>query len=469
MTKYFLFPVLTFLTIGLMLGRQNATMAASAKVGASVIETLETEAHVFVVLALTEPAATRSTPVDLTALQHQVATSQADVLAAVSADDFILTHQFAAVPALSGWITARGVQQLADHPNIRRIDRDEGGSGSLEDTIPLLNIDSWHAQSLTGEGVIVAVLDSGYDSDHPDLADDLAGEACFLNDDASINGIGGCPNGSDRQLGAGSAEDDQSHGTFVSSIITSNGTDSSIGVAPDTGIAAIKVLDNQNRFYTFSEIAAALDYIITSRPDVKVINASLGTNAHFSGACDNQTSWTMAGASAVNTLRSNGVIMFASSGNDSSMNSMQAPACIENVVSVGATDKTDNIAGYSNRDATLDIYAPGSNIIASSMGGGTRSGFGTSFASPHAAGCAALLVANNDAITPDAIEAYLKASSVIITDPASNLSAPRINCPYVIAAAVSLSNATAYPVAPVALFSVGLLILLVTTQLFIRP
>ena len=69
---------------------------------------------------------------------------------------------------------------------------------------------------------------------------------------------GFCPNGSDRQSGAGAAEDDQGHGSHVSGIITSKGTQSSVGVAPDANIVSIKVLDSGNAFFFFSEILKML-------------------------------------------------------------------------------------------------------------------------------------------------------------------------------------------------------------------
>ena len=155
---------------------------------------------------------------------------------------------------------------------------------------------------------------------------------------------------------------------------------------------------------------------------------SLGTSQLFNGNCDTATAFNMAGAAAINTLRTSGVIAFASAGNDGSATQMTSPACLSNVVSVGATDDSDNVAGFTNSNSTTDIMAPGVDITSTGLANGTSTFTGTSQASPHAAGCAALLLDAGDALTPDAIEAFLKASPVQVTDPKNGLTFPRIDC-----------------------------------------
>jgi subtilisin family serine protease len=408
------------------------TLTPEEKIGVNVVEALNGEGEAFVVVALVPPPAAQTQPIDLAVLMAEIGEAQSRVLAGVGTADFAVKDTFQAVPALTGFLRSEsGLSQLAAHPEVMGIDLDVGGQGDLDVSVPLIGADDQHTLGVTGDGVVVAVLDTGLDTDHSDLSGDLIHRACFLDNDGSINGVGLCPNGSDRQVGSGAAEDMAGHGTHVSGIITSDGVVSSVGAAPDAEIVAIKVLDDtpfSGIFYFFSEIVAALDYIIVNRPDVKVINMSLGTSALFAGDCDNSTAYNMAGAAAINTLRASGVIAFASSGNNSSGVNMTSPACLSNVISVGATNDSDVVAAFTNSNSVTDIMAPGVGIISDAIGNGTTSASGTSMASPHAAGCAALLIQSGEATTPAQIELRLETSTILVTDPTNGLTFPRIDC-----------------------------------------
>ncbi len=120
-----------------------------------------------------------------------------------------------------------------------------------------------------------------------------------------------------------------------------------------------------------------------------------------------------------------GITPFASAGNNGGA-MMGAPACIAGVLSVGATDNADAAASFTDSNATTDMFAPGNNITSLAMGGGTTQASGTSMASPHAAGCAALLIQAGDATTPALIEARLETSSVTVTR--NSITFPRIDC-----------------------------------------
>ena len=214
-------------------------------------------------------------------------------------------------------------------------------------------------------------------------------------------------------------------------------------MAPAASIVAIKVTDNCSTsgcFYAFSEIVAALDYLITNNATLKVraINMSFGTGDRFEGACDNATAYTMAGAAAINTLRSMGVVAFAAAGNDGSGTTMRAPACLSNVVSVGATNDDDVVPAFSNSNPTTDVFAPGVSITSDFLNGGTFTSAtgGTSASSPHVTGCAALLIDAGEALTPAAIETRLETSPVRVTDAKNGLSFPRIDCSYSAVAAL---------------------------------
>lgn len=418
--------------LGIVLGLISVGLAsAQEKVGHGVVEALQREGGANVVIALLEPPSMRAPQIDLPKLRTEIESLQGQVLSTLYVSDYRARHKYRAVPALAGWVSRTGLAELIANPNVVKIDLDVGGTGGLANSVPLIRADDWHALGITGRGVVVAVLDTGLDTDHVDLADDLVHEECFLDFDGALNGVGRCPNGSDRQSGAGAAESGLNHGVITTGIITSQGAVSSVGVAPDAKIVAIKVLDNtppSGTFQFFSEIVAALDFIINNRTDVKIINMSLGTAALFAGNCDNATAFNMAGAAAINTLRANGVIAFASSGNNGSGTQMTSPACISNVVSVGATDSADNVAAFTNSNASLDLMAPGVNITSTGLANGIATGSGTSFASPHAAGCAALFIDAGIAVTPAQIEPRLKASPVRVTDPTNGLTFSRLDC-----------------------------------------
>jgi subtilisin family serine protease len=416
---------------------------SEAKIGSDVIETLQLEGKARVVVALVGPFSLNAQPFDLNKTRNEIASLQDSVLSSVDSSDFAVSHQYQAVPALAGTLlTESGLYKLAANPYVSKIDLDVGGTGSLGISVPLIEADTWHDVGNTGNGVVVAILDSGLDTDHTDLASALIHQECFLDNNGSIDGSGLCPNGSDRQSGAGSAEDDAGHGTHVTGIVASRGNQSSIGVAPGTSIVSIKVTAGPSFsgvFFSFSEIVAALDFIINNRPDVQIVNMSLVTNALFSGDCDNSTSWNMAGAAAINTLRSQGVVAFASSGNNGGT-LMGSPACLSNVISVGATDNNDVIASFTDSNASTDIMAPGVGVLSSAVGNGTTSASGTSMASPHAAGCAALIIASQEAVTPDEIETRLETSPVQIFDPKTGLTFPRIECSFKSVEAVEING-----------------------------
>lgn len=409
------------------------------KVGPGVSEALQEQGSVQIMIALDQSRAKGvysgqpGMGIDMAAERSRIAQMQNDVLARLGFNDYEERHNFNSVPAMAGRLKSQaGLEALVHNPNVVKIDIDVGGGGSLVNSVPVIAADLRHAVGNTGVGTVVAVIDSGLDTDHDNLADDLLAEACFADDDGTIDGVGRCPNGSDRQTGPGSAEDDAGHGTHVTGIVTSNGTQGGVGVAPDAGIVAIRFTYGptfSGAFAFYSELVAALNYIINNpQLGVQVINMSVGTNALFNGDCDNSTAFNMAGAAAINTLRTNGVTAFASAGNDSSSTQMTSPGCLSNVISVGASDNNDVAAAFTNSNASTDIFAPGVSVVSSDLGNSTRSSSGTSMSSPHAAGCAALLLEAGDAATPNQIEALLESSPFSVTVAGNGLTFPRIDC-----------------------------------------
>ena len=325
---------------------------------------------------------------------------------------------------------------LAAHPDVISIAIDGEVYASLGESVPLINADDVHLLGVTGEGIEVAVLDTGIDTNHPDLADDILSENCFLS------GYIPCHNGQPTDSGPGSAEDDNGHGSHVSGIVTSAGVVAPTGVAPDAGIRAYKVLTS-NGSGSNSDIIAALDHIIANYPGTDLVNMSLGDGLSHGSICDTDLP---AMTAAIYTLKAGGTMVIASSGNKGFKSGIGHPACISTVISAGMTyDETfdsvswadasctdspatvDTVTCASNSSPSLDLLAPGSDITSSTMGGGITTGRGTSFAAPHVVGVAALLLEDDPTLAPFELEYCLQSTGVPITDAGNGLTTPRVD------------------------------------------
>lgn len=349
---------------------------------------------------------------------------------------FQVVRRYQTVPALAGYIDQETyskwrLAKKADRSQIESIDLDvagkgfsfsSSGQGGLAESTPLIGATTLHNMGITGEGVEVAILDTGYDSDHGDLTSSLLTESCFCD-----NPRGGCcPNGSATQAGSGSAEDDHGHGSHVSGIVTSDGVVAGKGVAPNARITAVKVLDSNNSFNSTSDITAGLDWLYNNRPNVKVVSMSLFTFARATSACDDAASWTQALFRAVQNLVDRGVFVAAISGNDGVSGELPAPGCLSNVITVGASNKNDGVWTGSNSHPQVALLAPGVSIVSSAFGGGSVSFTGTSMACPHVAGSAALFYQANPNLTPHQIRDALISTGLPLTDQ-FGLTKPRIN------------------------------------------
>ena len=322
---------------------------------------------------------------------------------------FRSTTHWDAVPGMAGWTTAKGLRRLATSPDVSRIYLDFAGHAEDLQADPLVHADEARAAGYTGAGVTVGILDSGMMLNHPDLQDALVAQQCY------VHSPGTCPNGLHTQSGAGAGRDDNGHGTNVAGIVTGNGTKAPIGVAPSSKLVIVRVLAADGSFADTAQVISGLQFIL-NHPEygVKVINMSLGTNALFAGPCNNQDpNFT----SVVHSLHMQGVTLFASSGNQKSTTKMALPACISEVVAVGAvydsnygtntafcTDSTaaDKVTCFSNSSTALDLLAPGAATTSTGVGGGTSTYYGTSQASPTAAAAAADLLQKNPSLTPGA-------------------------------------------------------------------
>jgi subtilisin family serine protease len=365
--------------------------------------------------------------------------AKARSLARLSPEEFEPLGDWPELSAAAGFLSASGLEKLAKDPDVLRVDLDLPGRGNLAESVPLIRADAVHRLGLTGRGATVAILDSGVTANHPDLADDVAGQQCFC---VNLDGSGCCPNGQRAQTGPGSAADDHGHGTNVAGIVTSGGRIAPVGVAPDAKVVAVKVLDRNLSFSGTAQVISGLEWVRTNRPDVRIVNMSLGTFALFPSPCDGASAPAMALAQAVAALRARGVTVFVSSGNDRSASQMEAPACVSTAVSVGATydanfgpfsffgcseaTAPDKVACFGNSAPGLKLFAPGAAITSAGTQG-ISTFFGTSQAAPHAAGTAALLLQARPSMTPDQIEETLVRTGKPILDPRNGLTIPRVD------------------------------------------
>jgi len=359
--------------------------------------------------------------------QKQVSSNRTNILSTMTSEDYKLVRSYKAVPTIVIRASTATIREIAKSPLVLKIGLDNnGGSGHLNDAIPQTNIDLVKAIPLSGEGIEVAIIDSGLDQDHPDFANRVASQTCFSSDcDTSIY-------------------DQNGHGTNVAGIIAGAGGIAPQGGAPAVTLHILKVLDADNNFDSSSQVVSALDHIITELPNVKIINMSIGTSQLFTSVCDDSTSWTASLANAVDQLHARGVTLFASSGNEGDDTAITAPACLNNVIAVGATwdNRISNYTGFcnessptageltcfSNSSENVDIVAPGALMTATGRNHGLSNFAGTSMASPLVASCAVLLSQAKSTLTPlELRNALVENGGAMVTD-SEGRNFPSLDC-----------------------------------------
>ena len=255
--------------------------------------------------------------------------------------------------------------------------------------------------------VKVAIIDTGIDLSHPDL-NAVNGKTCVS--------------------GTRSANDDNGHGTHVAGIVGAkdNGI-GVVGVAPGATLYAVKVLDKRGSGFT-SGVICGIDWVTAnaSTLSITVANMSLGGSGSDDGNCGltNQDAMHQAICNSVNA----GVAYTVAAGNSSVDASTQVPAAYDEVITVSAIADSDgkcggigsatsygnddSFASFSNYGADVDFAAPGVNIFSTYKGQSYATLSGTSMASPHVAGAAALYIANHPGSTPADVKTGLQSTAL---------------------------------------------------------
>lgn len=349
-------------------------------------------------------------------------------------------------PAFAAEIDRADFERLSRDPRVRAISLDLGGEGALMDSVPLVGADLVYAQGFDGRGVTVAVLDTGIDATSTDFAGRIVGQQCFCD---TLDGHGCCPNGNAVQSGVDAARDDNGHGTHVSGIVAGNGTTAPRGIAPGARIVAVKVLDYNRSFRSFTQVYRALEWIAAERPDVQVINMSFGSWSVYAPTDCQSAAIALGMQPVVAQLRQRGVLISASSGNQSSLVGTTIPSCMSDILGVGATydavgDQSlcevtstdrDEVTCFSNSSTAIDLLAPGAVITATGRGGGFATMSGTSMAAPHVAGALALMLqVSGGTITSAEAETILKTTGRPVVDRRNGLAFPRLDVAAAIAA-----------------------------------
>ena len=271
---------------------------------------------------------------------------------------------------------------LGNNPNIRYVE-ENGTMEALGETQPYgidrVDADVTRTNGETGNGADIAIIDTGIDSDHPDLQANIGTGKSFVSCDTG----GGCRFGvkpADNTCNT-SWDDDNNHGTHCAGTADAvDNTEGVVGVSTEATLHAVKVLGKCGSG-SFSDIAAGIEYVANQGWDVA--SMSLGGSSGSSALKD-----------AVSFAANEGVFLVAAAGNSGPCTDCVGfPAAYSEVVAVGATDSTDSLADFSSTGPEVEIAAPGVDVL-STITGDYKKYSGTSMACPHVAGAAGILMAN---------------------------------------------------------------------------
>lgn len=291
------------------------------------------------------------------------------LLKAFGVKDQAVLHTFDLLPVVTLKLTEQQANALLNHPKIQYVE-ENAEVQALGQTVPwgVTKVQSpeVYNEGFSGQGMKVAILDTGIDKSHEDLYANVKGGFSVFSDDANSDPF----------------YDENGHGTHVAGTVAAVDNDLGVlGVARHAELYAVKVLNNSGSG-SYEGIARGIEWSIQNGMDI--VNMSLGGSS--SSAILEE--WS-------NLAYDEGLLLVAAAGNSGNRagrnDTVGYPAKYDSVIAVAATDQNDRRASFSSTGPTVELSAPGVSILSTTPNNSYDSYNGTSMASPHVAGVAALV------------------------------------------------------------------------------
>jgi subtilisin family serine protease len=414
------------------------------------------ERPVRLIVSLKTPDSFAGMSNNLTTLMSEVTSAQTRAVDDLGWLKEQTTAKFELIPALALTANKSQIEDLLRSSQVAAVYEDQILYRQLKSTGPIIGTPRAHRMNATGKGQVIAVLDGGFDPEHPFYADRVVEEACFSagpdrNKKYQIT-MSNCPNGQAVDIGPGASGIDTSfepggdeHGTHVAGIAAGRGRDFS-GVAPEAGMILVNVFIRKHRLFCdnpmdngqkwgctttrTSYMISALEWIYRQRKryNIAAINISLG-GGRANTPCDDGDP----NALIYKLFRLENIPIIVASGNESHKGSISSPACYSGAISVGASTRKDEVPDFSNSAVYLDLLAPGVDVNSAKPGGSFQSLRGTSMAAPHVAGAFAVLRSVKPTATIDEMLKVLRDTGVPVKD-VNDVVKPRIQIDRAVAA-----------------------------------
>ena len=332
--------------------------------------------------------------------------------------EFQTQFRYWLIDSIAGTVELNRIHEIIDLPGVVFVELDGVLGIQMEEVVPVHGVDLvWQDTGYTGEGVTMAIIDTGIDGNHTAL-DDLDDDN--MTDDPKIVAFYDAINNPGATNGTEIFPyDDNGHGTHCAGITAGTGAPNyqHIGVAPRANLVGVKVLDGGGSG-SFAAVMAGMQWTVEKRHEFNIRAASMSLGA-LTGAIE----WTSSEEESVNRMANEmmraGVTLFIAAGNSGGTATIGTPGSAEDVITVGSLDKDTSIAIYSSQGPTEEgrvkpnIAFVGSSVNApdANTGDGYVALSGTSMATPGAAGVAVLMYQANPDLSPFDIRNIMQETS----------------------------------------------------------